>query len=268
MFRSRSFGKKACILTLTLLTVLASTAAGSAPLWHYRVVAHYPHDPHAFTEGLAICGGDLVESDGLYGHSQIAIRTLHTDRLLHRYRLPANVFAEGVTCTQNALVQLTWRRGIAYRYLFDLTPLIPQHYTGEGWGLAFDGHRLILSNGGDALRFYRAADFSPLGAVTVHDGTRPVGRLNELEWSQGLVYANIWHRNRVAVIDPNNGVVRAWLDFSALEKSVSSETDGNAEDVLNGIAYDPDSGHFFVTGKRWPLMFEIRIDAHPNRGAR
>lgn len=247
-------------LAFGLLTTSIVTAAADL---HYRIVGEYPHDTHGFTEGLAICNGDLVESDGLYGHSQIVIRSLHTGHLLQHRALPADDFGEGVTCARDTLVQLTWRKGIAYLYDFALNPLGSFSYSGEGWGLAFDGHRLIVSDGSERLRFFRPGDFALLGSIEVHDADSPVTQLNELEWANGRIYANLWHDNRIAVIDPRSGRVTAWIDCARLLTRFTRGSGWNREDVLNGIAYDSGSGHFFVTGKRWPKLFEIVLDQPP-----
>lgn len=254
------------ILTLALaIGLLASGVVDAAPSLHYRIVAEYPHDRQGFTEGLAICNGDLVESTGLYGHSRIVIRSLHTGRLLQHRELAADDFGEGVTCVHNAVLQLTWRKGIAYVYDFALNPLGSFRYSGEGWGLAFDGKRLIESDGSARLRFFRPGDFAALGSIEVTDNGVPVTRLNELEWANGRIYANIWHDNRIAVIDPHSGKVTAWIDCAGLLTRFTHGPGWDKEDVLNGIAYDPDSGHFFVTGKRWPKLFEIAIEPAANR---
>lgn len=251
------------IVTLTccaLLGLLLVGNAQAAPLLHYRVVGSYPHDASGFTEGLAICNGDLVESDGLYGHSRLVIRSLHTGRLLAKHALPASLFGEGVTCANGELIQLTWRAGLAYTYDFALNPLGTLNYAGEGWGLAFDGQRLIESDGSAKLRFFRPADFSMLGSITVRDAAGPVTQLNELEWAKGRIYANIWYSNRIAVIDPRSGKVTAWIDCTRLLKRFKRGPDWPSGNVLNGIAYDPESGHLFVTGKRWPKLFELAVD--------
>ena len=256
-------------LTLMMITGLMSAgmlspgAASAATELHYRVVQTYPHSTQAFTEGLAICNGDLVESDGLYGKSRIEIRSLHMGQVLASRALPADQFGEGVTCADGRLLQLTWRAGLAYAYDHALNPLGRYDYSGEGWGLAYDGKRLIESDGSDTLRFFRPSDFAPLGALKVHDGHGPVTQLNELEWANGLIYANVWHQNRIAVIDPDSGAVTAWIDCTALAGQLVRTANWDSEDVLNGIAYDPDSGHFFLTGKNWPKLFEIALQPAP-----
>lgn len=253
------------IVVIGLMTAGISTAsvASTAAELSYRVVQTYPHGTEAFTEGLAICDGDLVESDGLYGQSRIEIRSLHTGKVLAKRKLPPDKFGEGVTCADGRLLQLTWRAGLAYTYDHTLSPLESYSYSGEGWGLTFDGRRLIESNGSDTLRFFRPSDFAPLSALKVHDGHGPVTQLNELEWANGRIYANVWHQNRIAVIDPASGTVIAWIDCSALSARLARGADWGPENVLNGIAYDPDSGHFFVTGKNWPTLFEIALQPAP-----
>lgn len=241
------------------LALGVSLSAQAAPTWPYRIVAAYAHDVHAFTEGLAICDGDLVESDGLYGASRVEIRTLHTGRVLASHALSATDFGEGVTCAGGSIVQLTWQQGLAYRYDEQLNPLRTFRYSGEGWGLTYDGLRLIESDGSATLRFFRPTDFAQTGALTVTDDGRPVTQLNELEWANGVLYANVWHDPRIAAIDPANGHVLGWLDCHALQQRYGGNLDWKGEDVLNGIAYDPDTGHLFITGKGWPAMLEVAV---------
>ncbi|HEU0195747.1 MAG TPA: glutaminyl-peptide cyclotransferase [Nevskiaceae bacterium] len=254
-------------LAAALLVGCAACPALAAPTLGWKLIASYPHSTTAFTEGLAICNGNLVESDGLYGNSQIEIRTLHTGRVLEHHTLPANTFGEGTTCAGGRILQLTWRAGLVFAYDANLNPLGRYPLDDEGWGLAFDGQRLIASDGTAVLHFLDPQSLEVTGSVTVRDDGRPVAQLNELEYALGSVWANVWHTDRIARIAENSGVVTGWLDLSKLVHRVHRNPRWvpGAENVLNGIAYDADSGHFFVTGKDWPEMYEIALDHGPAR---
>ncbi|HEX7380840.1 MAG TPA: glutaminyl-peptide cyclotransferase [Nevskiaceae bacterium] len=249
------------ILAGALLLAAACPLLAAPPDLPWHLIARYPHSTSAFTEGLAICDGDLVESMGLYGESRIQIRTLHTNRVLETRSLPASIFAEGVSCAADRIVQLTWHAGIIFTYDHHLDPLGEYRYPYDGWGLAWDGHQLIASDGTDTLHLLDPETLAVVGAVKVHDGDRPVTQINELEWARGALWANIWHSDRIARIDLRTGQVTGWLDMAKLVAQAKADPawQPSSENVLNGIAWDPDSGHFFVTGKRWPLMFEIAL---------
>lgn len=242
--------------------VVAVPAARAAPDLRFTVVGHYPHDPGAFTEGLAIRGNRMIESDGLYGNSRLVITRLRSDRVLASRRLPYTVFGEGVTAVGSRIVQLSWRQHRGFVWRLDLTLAGEFEFAGEGWGLTYDGRRLVMSNGSAELHFLDPRSFRPIGAaLAVHDGSTPVRNLNELEYADGLIFANVWHDPRIAVIDPSSGRVLGWMDLSALLREAVPEQDAaTREEVANGIAYDPASGHFFVTGKDWPLLFELAVD--------
>ena len=241
-----------------LLAVTFSVRA--APTLSYRVVAEYPHDSTAFTEGLAIDHGLLFESTGRYGRSMILVRDLASGRLLRSVALDATDFGEGLTVVRDAVVQLTWRNGHGYRYDRQLRRTGRFRIDSEGWGLAYDGRQLIRSDGSSRLQMLDAERFEPVGELEVHDGAIPVEQINELEFARGLIFANIWLTDRVAVISPKSGQVVAWLDLSALRQRFDRPLDWNeSENVLNGIAFDHRSGHYFVTGKCWPVMFELAI---------
>jgi glutamine cyclotransferase len=236
-------------------------ALAATPTWAHRLIAAFPHDTTAWTEGLLVSGDHLIESDGVNGQSQITVTQLRSSHVLLRRNMSADDYAEGIALVGTRLVQLTWIQQLGHVYDLALHPLGNFHYSGEGWGLAYDGRRLIMSNGSDTLRFLRAdGDFAELGRLAVRDGDQPIAQMNELEYVDGLVYANIWHTDRVAVIDANSGAVRAWLDFTDLHELVSSVVGWDFEGkTLNGIAYDPASRHFFITGKYWPKIFEVEV---------
>lgn len=223
----------------------------------YEVIHTYPHDPEAFTQGLIYMDGVLYESTGLYGESSLRKVALETGEVLAQTDLPQQFFGEGMTDWEDSLVQLTWREGTGFVY--DRAGLVLKHefyYETEGWGLTQDGTRLILSDGTDQLYFLDPVGFEVMGAVTVTWQGESVQRLNELEWVRGEVFANIWQTDQIVRIDPTSGAVTGWIDLSGLLLA-SERTAGT--DVLNGIAYDPDTDRLFVTGKRWPHLYQIRL---------
>jgi glutamine cyclotransferase/nitroreductase len=225
----------------------------------YRVVNTYPHDRTAFTQGLIFKDGALYESTGQYGESEVRKVELTTGRVLQRTRVDKKYFAEGLTDWNGTLVQLTWTSGVGFVY--DRETLAFRQtfrYSGEGWGLTHDGTRLIVSDGQakGGLRFLDPVSFVETGRVIVHNGTAAVEHLNELEFVKGEVWANVWHTDRIARIDPKTGNVTGWIDLKGLLKR-GEVTNGEA--VLNGIAYDAATGRIFVTGKLWPKLFEIAL---------
>ncbi len=224
----------------------------------FEVVHAWPHDPEAFTQGLLWHDGFLYESTGLNGHSSLRRVALETGQVLQSRKVDNQYFAEGLALDGERLVQLTWQSQHAFVYNRDsFDPQEGLDYLGEGWGLTTDGRRFIMSDGTAKLRFMDLSTFSPAGSVTVTDQGHPVVRLNELEYIDGLVYANIWQTDRIAQIDPATGAVVAWIDLTGL---LSAADRGTASpDVLNGIAWDAAGKRLFVTGKRWPKLYEIRI---------
>jgi len=245
---------------LVLATSCSATYAAAA--LPFRIVATYPHDPTSWTEGLAIAGDVLLESDGLVGRSRVTEHRLRSGELIRSATLDAADYGEGVTVAGDRILQLTWKQQIGNIYDAGLSLVGRFHYAGEGWGLTFDGHAIIMSNGSATLRFFDPSDLSrTLRIVTVSDAGRQVQQLNELEYARGWIFANVWHDDRIAVIDPASGEVEAWCDLSALHATATHRA--AAADVLNGIAYDPVTGHFFVTGKLWPYLFEIAIGEAP-----
>ena len=260
-------GASAAILALAALCLLAglgpSAQGGSTapPVHSYRVVNAYPHDRGAFTQGLVFDGGALLESTGGYGRSTLRRIELETGRVVAERRLPSNLFGEGLARAGNTLVQLTWRAGRAFLYdleTFELTGSF--EYPGEGWGLTFDGEHLIMSDGSAALRYISLPDFAEVRRLEVRDQGTPVERLNELEYVEGRIYANVWFDERIAVISSESGDVEAWIDLGGI---LSLAFPRNREEVLNGIAYDPRTERLFVTGKGWPRLFEIEVVSDP-----
>jgi glutamine cyclotransferase len=240
-----------------LLAVLLATSAPAIAQDTYRVVHIYPHDQHAFTQGLIYLDGNLYESTGINGQSSLRKEDLETGRILQFQDVPSRYFAEGLAAWGATLVQLTWQHHIALVYdraSFRLLHTLP--YDGEGWGLTSDAKNLILSDGTATLRFLDPATFGVVRRVEVKDHGKPVTELNELELVHGEIYANIWHSDRIARISETTGKVIGWIELKGLLPQ-SQRT--NPEAVLNGIAYDPAHDRLFVTGKLWPNIFEIKV---------
>ena len=221
-----------------------------------EVVATYPHQPDAFTEGLVWADGVLFESVGLTGKSELRRVALNTGVTELSVDLPAVEFAEGLTLVGDRVIQLTWTSGVAHVYdraTFD--PLGTFKYPGEGWGLAYDGRRLIMSDGTAELRFLDPTTYVETGRMAITDDGNPVERLNELEYVDGYIYANVWLTPDIVIIDPSTGRVVMRLDTSALRPT---STLGDDDAVANGIAYDSVDDRLFVTGKRWSTLYEVR----------
>ncbi len=230
----------------------------SAPVYGYRVVREYPHDPTAFTQGLVYADGVLYEGTGLKGESALRKVDLETGMVLKQTALDAMHFGEGIAIVDDRIYQITWQTQAAFVYDREtLKPLTTLSYPTEGWGLTSDGERLIMSDGTNRLFFRDPDTFKGLNRVAVCDGNQPVPDLNELEYVDGEIWANVWQSDRIARIDPQTGRVTGWIDLSGLLPEEESE--GQAVDVLNGIAYDPGTGRIFVTGKLWPKLFEIEL---------
>jgi glutamine cyclotransferase len=239
--------------------VNANASRAAPAVYGYEVVNTFPHDPDAFTQGLIFQDGALVESTGLERHSTLRRVELQTGKVLQKVDVPRDFFAEGMTLYGGKIYQLTWKgeKGFVYDpQTFQKTGEFT--YDGEGWGLTHDTDSLILSDGSPQIRFIDPANNRVKRTITVTDAGRPVMELNELEYVKGEIYANVWHRNVVARIDPQTGRVKGWVDFSGLLKP-GDVTDEEA--VLNGIAYDEATDRLFVTGKLWPKLFEVRLKA-------
>jgi glutaminyl-peptide cyclotransferase len=223
----------------------------------YRVVHEYPHDKEAFTQGLLYRNGVLYEGTGQPGYSSIRKVKLETGEVLQKRDVPYPYFGEGIAIWQDHLLELTWRAEKGF--IYDLNSFEPKGefpYAGEGWGLTSDDHRLIMSDGTSRLRFLDPASLQETGRIAVTGDAGSVSRLNELEWIKGEVWANVWHDDRIARINPATGKVTGWIDMRGL-LPLAEHTDPEA--VLNGIAYDVHSDRIFVTGKLWPKLFEIQV---------
>jgi len=247
-------------VSLVFLAALISPGcledAPPAPIRGYEIVETYPHDTGAFTQALLYHEGFLYEGTGLYGRSSLRKVDLETGEVLKMQRFPAQFFGEGLCLWQDRLIQLTWLSGVGFVWdLENFTFLRTFTYPGEGWGLTSDGELLIMSDGTSLLRFLDPETFEEVGAIEVRDRGVPVEKLNELEYVQGEIYANVWKSDRIARISPKSGVVLGWIDLSGL----LSEEERGGEDVLNGIAYDSEGDRLFVTGKLWPKLFQIEV---------
>lgn len=254
------------VLPLVLLALAAFAgavpASAQTPVWGYRVVRSYPHDPGSFTEGLFFHNGQLFESTGLEGHSWVRRVDLATGRGLQQANLPPQYFGEGSIVWGNRLIQLTWRSQIGFIYdLRTFRPTATFGYRGEGWALTHDGRRIIMSDGTSQLRFLDPVTLRETGRLQVTDGGRPVAQLNELEWVNGEILANIWQTDRIARINPRSGAVTGWIDLTGLLRP--EDRAGRQVDVLNGIAWD--GRRLFVTGKLWPRLYQIELVAPGRR---
>jgi glutamine cyclotransferase len=239
----------------------SAAAQGRPPVYGYRVVNSFPHDPQAFTQGLIHLDGFLFESTGRNGLSTLRKVRLETGEVVQQQRVAPQYFAEGLTAWNRRLIQLTWQSNIGFVYdLSSFTLQTTFRYTGEGWGLTHDGKRLILSDGSDSLRFLDPVSFREQGRIQVRDGSVPIKDLNELEYVRGEIYANVWHTDRIARISPASGRVVGWIDLRGL---LPRTYQLDAEAVLNGIAFDAARNRLFVTGKLWPRLFEITVERRP-----
>jgi glutaminyl-peptide cyclotransferase len=228
----------------------------SAAVTGYHIVKIYPHDPAAFTQGLVFLDGIFYEGTGLKGRSSIRKVKLESGEVLKIQNLDAQYFGEGIAVVGDELIQLTWQSGIGFVYdknSFERKRTFT--YTGEGWGLTYDGTRLIMSDGTPSIRFLDPKTLKETGRLDVKDGRLPVDDINELEMVKGELFANIWSSDRIARIDPKTGQVIGWIDLTG----ILDPRDRVNIDVLNGIAYDAAGDRLFVTGKQWPKLFEIKL---------
>lgn len=239
--------------------IQANARLSNLRTYGFQVVKSHKHDPEAFTEGLLYHDGKIYESTGLQGRSTIRMTDLATGQQTVE-KLDDNLFGEGLVLWRDRLIQLTYDSGIALLYDPNLKRLEQNfEYDGQGWGITHDGRHLIMSNGTSALQFRDPETFALDHRLTVTVGGRPISRLNELEYVNGKIYANVWHDNYLLEIDPTSGQVTARVDLNGLLPR--SQRPQNSEGVLNGIAYNPETKTFFVTGKYWPFIYEIELVA-------
>lgn len=223
----------------------------------YRILKVWPHDPSAFTQGLLLQDGSFYESTGQYGASSLREVEPETGRVLRIHSLGRQYFGEGLALVGDELTQLTWRERTAFVYDRADFSLKRQHtYEGEGWGLVYDGKSLIMSDGSSVLQFRDPVRFNVTRRLRVREGDRPVEDLNELCMIDGMLYANVFQTDRIARINPLSGQVTGWLDLSGL----LTPAEAAEADVLNGIAWDPETGRVFVTGKYWPKLFVLTLE--------
>ena len=267
----------AAIVPIAILALVAGSLAGRpeqetsretqgirvprrVPIHSYEVVKVYPHDRGAFTQGLVYHNGFLYESTGLNGESSFRKVDLATGQVLQR-EVPAiatQYFAEGLAIMQGRAFQLTWQNQQGFVYDLQSFGLVRTFtYIGQGWGLTNDAQSLIMSNGSNTIRFLDPQTFAVQRSVSVLENSQPLNLLNELEYINGEIFANVWQTDRIVRIDPATGVLRAWIDMSGLLSPEDRQLSG--VDVLNGIAFDPATNRIFVTGKRWPKLFEIKV---------
>lgn len=255
------------VLFLAFLTAIIffPSCASRTPkteIYDYKIINIYPHAQDAFTQGLVFEDGILYEGTGLNGKSSLRKVDLKSGNILDVYKLPDEFFGEGITVCGDKIIQLTWRSNTGFIYEKHGFNLVGKFsYPFEGWGITYNGRHLIASDGTPTLHFLNPLTFKEEATVKVHDSYGEVDRLNELEYINGEIYANVWRTERIARIDPETGNLLGWINLSGLLDHLG--TRGNV-DVLNGIAYDAKSEHLFVTGKLWPKIFEIEIAAGNN----
>jgi glutaminyl-peptide cyclotransferase len=226
----------------------------------YSVVNIYPHDTSSFTEGLQWHDGYLYESTGMEGESRLMKVNLKDGKAAKKIDLDKSLFGEGVTVLNNKIYQLTWKNNKAFVYdLPSFKKLKEFTWDFDGWGMTTDGKNLIITTGGNNLYFVDPETFKILNTVSVFSNYGPLGEINELEYVDGKIYANVWQSDYIVRINPETGSVEARIDFADILKKTGKEITPNT-DVLNGIAYNATTKTFFVTGKRWPALYEVKLN--------
>lgn len=251
--------RRATLATAVSVALLATTAAWSrpsVPTVRPQVVAVHPHNPAAFTQGLSVHAGELIESTGVYGQSTVRAVAPSTGVVRTRAFLPPEVFGEGSTVWKDAIYVLTWQEHTCFVYGLDFLRRGTFTFDGEGWGLTHDDAGLIMSDGSSTLRFIDPATFKTVRTLHVTENGKDVVRLNELELVRGRIWANVWQEKRIVVIDPTSGAVVAAVDLSGLDSGADAS---DPDAVANGIAFDDVHDRLYVTGKRWPRLFEVRV---------
>lgn len=225
------------------------------PVYTYAVVKTYPHDTSAFTEGLFLDNGALYESTGVNGQSELRQEDLASGTVIRRVPLSNTYFGEGITSWKGKIFQLTWQGHIGFTYDEGTFVKTGQFtYGGEGWALTHDDTSLIMDNGSDAIQFRDPVTFAVQRTIHVADHGTPVTQLNELEYIKGEIWANVWQTNFIVRIDPKTGNINEWIDLAGIQAP-----SGDPDAVLNGIAYDAANDLIYVTGKRWPHIFQITV---------
>ena len=242
---------------ILVLYFLNSTSSPDVKLYRYKIINTFAHDPNAFTQGLVWENGYLYEGTGREGHSTLRKVELETGKVLQNINLPDTYFGEGITIFNDKIIQLTYLSKVGFVYDKETFKLLREfNYPNEGWGITHDGKRLIMSDGTPTLYFLDPQTFEKISSIDVYHGNNLLWDLNELEFIDGRIYANIWPTDRIAIIEPKTGQVTALVDLGGL---LTGQDRTRKVDVLNGIAYDPLSHRLFVTGKLWPKLFEIRL---------
>jgi glutamine cyclotransferase len=235
--------------------------ADAAPVYGYRVVATFPHSTDSYTEGFFYLDGIFYEGIGINGHSALLAVAPETGRILQRQDLPPEYFGEGIVDWDSYVYEWTWNSHVCFVYdRFSLQAVKRFTYAGEGWGMTRTAKELITSDGTATLRFRDPQTFRETRHIVVKDGIQVISQLNELEFIKGQIYANVWHSDMIARISPRDGHVVAWIDLKGL---LPAEQRIDEEAVLNGIAYDAKYDRIFVTGKRWPTVFQIEVVQRP-----
>lgn len=222
----------------------------------YEVIKKYPHDGNAYTQGLFFYEGYLYESTGLYGKSSLRKVRIVDGQVLKQINLAPIYFAEGIALLNQKIYQLTWESHKGFIYNMDFDKIGEFSYPGEGWGITTDGTYLIISDGSNYLNFYEPASMNIVKTLSVEDGNTPIFNLNELEWIDGLIYANVYMRDEIVAINPDNGKVVKIIDISTLRTELDNHDDA---EVSNGIAYNPKTNTLYLTGKNWSNLFEIKL---------
>ena len=221
----------------------------------YKIIAEYKHDPKSFTQGLEIYNNYLYEGTGLYGRSSLRKIDIESAKVLKKINLDKKYFGEGITILNNKIYQLTWKEHTAFVYDLNFNLLNKFKYAGEGWGLTNDGQYLIMSNGSQFIFFRDPKTFKIIKKIKVNINDNIVQDINELEYLDGFIYANIWQKDYIIKIDAETGSIKAYLDFSNL----LDQKHEDQADVLNGIAYDFQNKSFLITGKLWPKIYRVTI---------
>ncbi|MCW3997656.1 MAG: glutaminyl-peptide cyclotransferase [Candidatus Bathyarchaeota archaeon] len=241
--------------SVIVFVILNGTSQQTPVNYTYEILESYSHDQTAFTQGLEFDNGFLFEGTGLYNQSTLRKVELETGTVLESISLPEQYFGEGITIFNNRIIQLTWRSQKGFVYEKDSFELLSDFsYPTEGWGITNDGFQLIMSDGTSTLFFLNPETYETVKQIDVVD-QEPVTNLNELEYIQGRIYANIFQQDKIAIINPQTGKVEAWLDLT----EISKEDTQNPNNVLNGIAYDSEKDRLFITGKRWSKLFQIEL---------
>jgi len=222
----------------------------------FEIINKYPHDKDAYTQGLIFSGDILYESTGLYGQSSLRSVQIKDGKVLQKINLSPIYFAEGITLLSQKIYQLTWENHKGFIYNLNLEKIGEFSYPGEGWGITTDGKYLIISDGSNYLNFYEPSTMNVIKTLSVEDGNTPIFNLNELEWVDGLIYANVYMKDEIIAINPENGKVVYIFDISNLRDQLDDKKDA---EVSNGIAFNPQTGTFYLTGKNWSNLFEVRI---------